>query len=343
MRDVRLVLLFLAMADAGDWLYGAALVVYMLDATGSAGWVAAIGVVRLVPWVVFSPPAGVLADRVSRRGLLVGTSIAQAAVMLAMAAVALGGGDPAIRPRPRRRGSRNGRRREPRRTRPRCRCSPMSATSPRSTPGAQRFWSLAMVVGPVLGGLLLVLGSAAAAFTANAVALLLAAGCAALIRTPVGPFADERAAADRRQLEQLLRSALADVTEGARSLASSWATGALVLVAAMLLFAYEAQVVLWAVLTDTNFQAGAESLTLLYAVYGTGGVAATIPATRRRGPQHRRGAGGRDPGRRAERRRHGERRTWLPRSGSWPSGVVVTMADVLGITLLQRAAERRSP
>ena len=77
LRDVRLLLGALAVAQAGDWLFGVALTVYMLQATGSATWVAAVGVVRLVPWIVLSPVAGVIADRVSRRAVLIGSNVAQ--------------------------------------------------------------------------------------------------------------------------------------------------------------------------------------------------------------------------------------------------------------------------
>jgi MFS family permease len=338
-RDVRLILASLALAEAGDWLYGAALVVYMLEATGSAGWVAAIGVVRLVPWVVFSPPAGVLADRVNRRALLVATSLAQAAVMFAMTLVALGGADPALTLGL---------------------AALAAATAVTASPAAQaaiplltderdiaavNAWrsallSFAMVVGPMLGGLLLVLGSAAAAFAANAAALLLSAGCAALIRTPVGPFpADRAAAADSSFGPRLARIVIDDIAAGARALASSWATGALVLVTATILFTYTAQVVLWAVLADTQFAAGADSLTLLYAVYGLGGVAATIPATRAAARQNIGWvlAGAIVIGGISIIALAGVTELVPALALVAIQGVVVTMADVLGITLLQRA------
>jgi MFS family permease len=112
-----------------------------------------------------------------------------------------------------------------------------------------------------------------------------------------------------------------------------------VAVAGGILFAYTSQVVLWAVLADEHFGIGADALTVLYAAYGLGGILATVPAAR--------AAAGRDIGRVLA----GAvvigglsvvalaRVTDLPVAVALVAiqGVVVTMADVLGITLLQRA------
>jgi hypothetical protein len=49
----------LTVSQVGDWLYGVALVVYVFDQTGSPAWVAAAGILRLAPYVLFaggSPP-----------------------------------------------------------------------------------------------------------------------------------------------------------------------------------------------------------------------------------------------------------------------------------------------
>ena len=57
-RDLRLLLAGQAVSQAGDWLYNVALIVYVLDATGSAAWVAAVELAHLVPWIVMSPVGG---------------------------------------------------------------------------------------------------------------------------------------------------------------------------------------------------------------------------------------------------------------------------------------------
>ena len=93
-RDVRLLLLGQAVSQAGDWLYDVALLVYVLDATGSAAWVAAAGMVRLLPWIFFAPLGGLVADRVDRRRILVACDLVQLAGMLGLMLVAAVNGSP---------------------------------------------------------------------------------------------------------------------------------------------------------------------------------------------------------------------------------------------------------
>ena len=54
-RDFRRFVVALGASAAGDWIYGTAIVVYVFEATGSAVWVAAGGIVRLMPYVFLSP------------------------------------------------------------------------------------------------------------------------------------------------------------------------------------------------------------------------------------------------------------------------------------------------
>jgi MFS family permease len=76
-----------AISVVGDFVYSVALVVFVLDRTGSAAWVSAAAVARLVPYVLLGPLAGVLADRVDRRRLMVALDVVQAALLAAMALV----------------------------------------------------------------------------------------------------------------------------------------------------------------------------------------------------------------------------------------------------------------
>ena len=57
----RVLLIGSTISQSGDWLYNVALAVYVFDRTGSAGWVAAATVLRLVPYVVLAPIGGVIA------------------------------------------------------------------------------------------------------------------------------------------------------------------------------------------------------------------------------------------------------------------------------------------
>ena len=54
------------------WAYNVALLAVVYDRTGSLGWVAAATLGRFVPSLLFSPYAGVLADRFERVRVMVG-------------------------------------------------------------------------------------------------------------------------------------------------------------------------------------------------------------------------------------------------------------------------------
>jgi len=83
-RDYRLLWAGAAISNTGTWMQHVALSWYVLELTGSVFWVGAVTFANFFPmWL--SPLGGVLADRFDRRKLLLAT---QAAMMLA--AVALG-------------------------------------------------------------------------------------------------------------------------------------------------------------------------------------------------------------------------------------------------------------
>ena len=69
----------------GDWLYIVALLVVIYGETGDPLVLGLFGAARVVPYIVLSVPAGVLADRVDRRMVLLVTDLARGACMLAMA------------------------------------------------------------------------------------------------------------------------------------------------------------------------------------------------------------------------------------------------------------------
>ena len=87
-RDYRLLLSSLAISDTGNWLYAAATIIYILDATGSAAWVGAAAVVRLLPYILFEPLGGAIADKYDRRKVMIALDLARAGVMCIMAVVA---------------------------------------------------------------------------------------------------------------------------------------------------------------------------------------------------------------------------------------------------------------
>jgi MFS family permease len=80
-RDFRRLWLAGLVSDTGDWLLLASLPILVYQRTGSTLGTAYAFLVELAPLVLLAPLAGVLADRLDRRRLLVAVSLAQAAAL----------------------------------------------------------------------------------------------------------------------------------------------------------------------------------------------------------------------------------------------------------------------
>lgn len=194
-RDLRLVLSALLIDQLGGWAYSAALTIYVWDRTHSTGLVAVSALTRMVPVLLFSPYAGVLADRLERLRLMVTMDLMNF-VWVAAAAVAIQVHSPlavvlvlatasALTDTPYR--------------------SAVSAVLP-AVAGEDQLASanalngtianLTILAGPAIGALLISAGSPAAAFWLDAVTYLVAAFLVARCRT---------------------RSPGTDVTEGGRA------------------------------------------------------------------------------------------------------------------------------
>ena len=85
-RDARLLIGASAASQTGDWLYNAALLAYVYLATGSAAWVAAATIFRLLPYALLGPFGGVVADRYERRTVLLVGDVVRTVLMFALAA-----------------------------------------------------------------------------------------------------------------------------------------------------------------------------------------------------------------------------------------------------------------
>ncbi len=351
-RDLRLLLAGQAVSQAGDWLYNVALIVYILDATGSAAWVAAVELAHLVPWIVMSPVGGLMADRFDRRRLLIAGDLVQVAIMLALAALAAAGGSPAVAIAIALFASLTQVAQSPS-----LQASIPALVDERGLASVNALMSaimnVAIIVGPAVGAVLLILGSPAAAFAANAVSFIVSAACFALIRTPMGPIAATEAGADTpvpaeaegeakragSAMMAAMRAAGAELTAGAAALRASPTALTMVLVAAGGLFAYGMQTVLWAVLADDRLGAGTDAITLLYVASGIGGLLATVPASR--------AGSGRSAVRilAAGTAIGGLSVAALGLAGGLPpamaliglQGFVISIVDILAITILQRA------
>ena len=78
-----------------DWLVEIALTTAVYERTRSTAWVAVCVAIRFVPKVVIGPFAGVLADRVDRRIVVVGSCASRVVALAGLAAVTFAGAEPA--------------------------------------------------------------------------------------------------------------------------------------------------------------------------------------------------------------------------------------------------------
>ncbi|MCU1594323.1 MAG: transporter, partial [Frankiales bacterium] len=87
-RDFRLLSIAQTQSAMGDWAYYVALVVFVYAQTSSAAWVSATMLARLVPRLIASPYAGVIAERFERVRLMIVLDLLRVVAMLGLALVA---------------------------------------------------------------------------------------------------------------------------------------------------------------------------------------------------------------------------------------------------------------
>jgi hypothetical protein len=85
-----------AASQIGNWIYNAALIGYVYSATHSAVWVGAATICRGLPYVLFGPLGGVVADRYPRRTVLLAGDALRTLLMAAIAATVAGAGPVAL-------------------------------------------------------------------------------------------------------------------------------------------------------------------------------------------------------------------------------------------------------
>jgi len=76
-------------SSIGDWLYLVALLVVVYNSGASPVVLGIVGAARIVPYILLSVPAGIVADRYDRRLILIGTDLARGVIMLALTALTL--------------------------------------------------------------------------------------------------------------------------------------------------------------------------------------------------------------------------------------------------------------
>ncbi|HEY6378276.1 MAG TPA: MFS transporter [Candidatus Dormibacteraeota bacterium] len=258
----RRLLAALAVSIAGDWLYNVALLVFVFDSTRSAGWVGATTILRLVPYVLLGGAGGALADRYDRRTVMVVSDVVRGLLMLLLAALAWRSGPviaalliaflsttagtpyaPAV-----------------------------SATLPVVVPeddlaAANTLTTtvehVAIILGPAAGGLLLLVGPPAVAFSLNGLSFLLSALTVLTVRVPA------RTAATETEPGMLRRMA-----DGARALRESSVAAALAGCMMVASAIYGMETVLLVLVSETRLGTGPNGIGYLLAGVGLGGVLA---------------------------------------------------------------------
>ena len=86
-RDLRLLIGAFLVDQVGSWSYLVVISVYLFDRTHSTQWLAALGICRWGPGLLLASYGGVIADRYERVTILIVSALASAAVMAAMAVV----------------------------------------------------------------------------------------------------------------------------------------------------------------------------------------------------------------------------------------------------------------
>jgi CRP-like cAMP-binding protein/predicted MFS family arabinose efflux permease len=262
-RDFRYLAGSLTVSQVGDWVYGVALVVYVFDQTGSPAWVAAATILRLSPYVLFGAVGGAVADRWDRRAVLIATDLARAACMAGLALVALTGAPVALALALAFVSTAAGTPSGP----------AQAAITPALVPerdlaAANAVVSVlehtALVLGPAVGGLLLLLGSPAVAFAVNGASFLASAALVLPItaRPPAEPEEERPPSLARR------------LADGVRAIAGSGDATLLVGLVVAAAFVYGQEVVLLVLVSERLLGTGSEGVSFLIGAVGLGGLAA---------------------------------------------------------------------
>lgn len=261
-RDARSLIAASAASQIGDWLYNAALLGYVYTATGSAAWVGAATICRLLPYVLLGPVGGAIADRFPRRSVLIGGDVLRLALMLGLAATVAAGGPVGVVIALTALASAAGSAERP------AALALMPRLVGESRLGAANallhtVQELGIVVGPAIGALLLASGPDWLAFAVNAATFAASAALVWTIR-------------DRSRPHRVRGGTAAQVADGLRSAWQAAFVVPLLLIVAAVEFTYGAQTVQLVVYAERSLDLGAAGYGMLLTASGIGGLASTL-------------------------------------------------------------------
>ena len=268
-RDMRLVFGAYLIDDTASWGYSVVLAAYVYERTGSTGWIALVACTRWIAGLIVSGYAGVVADRFDRARLIALSGVL-CAVSMALLAIVVGVDGPLwllpvlstvdtvlsspVRPA-------------------------TGALVPDVVPEGELvaanslfaiLENVVIVVGPAVGGLLLLGGSPASAMGLNAASYLVAAGMYLQVRKR----SHGGAAADTED-----EGRFAQWSAGLRTIARTRAALLLAVFVALAAAIYGASIVVYAPLA-AQFGAGPDGYTYLLAACALGSVSAAFLAER---------------------------------------------------------------
>jgi MFS family permease len=269
-RDFALLMGSFTTSSTGAWAYNVALAVWLLDETGSAGWVAASTVVRFVPALMMSAYGGVIAERFERVRLMTSLDLVFATVMAAIAVEMALGAPPLLVVLTAGVSSTLSSIYEP----------AAAAMTPQLVPerdlgsaNALRntIDNITVIAGPALGALILLVADEWVALLVNAGTFLVSAALVSAIRarsTPVGVTEG----GDAGPVQQML--------VGIRTIADTPSTATLVAFSIIATMVFGIDTVLLVVLSEEVLGTGSEGFGYLLAGLGVGGILAAGVVTR---------------------------------------------------------------
>jgi MFS family permease len=251
-----------AASETGNWLYNAALLGYVYSTTHSAGWVGAATICRLLPLVLLGPFGGAVADRYSRRTVLLAGDAARMLLMVAIAATVAGAGPVALVIGLTAVASAAG-----------CAERPAAMTLLPRLVGEVRLGpanallhtvqDLGVLVGPAIGALLLAVAPAWVAFVANGATFAVSAVLISTMRP-------DRASGGGHA------SGVAQLAEGLRTVRTTGHALWLIAIVAMAEFTYGAQTVQLVVYARQSLGLGSGGYGVLLAAAGAGGLLSAL-------------------------------------------------------------------
>jgi MFS family permease len=259
-HDARALIAASAASQLGDWLFNAALLGYVYSATGSAGWVGAATICRLLPYVLLGPVGGMIADRYDRRTVLLVGDLLRCSLMLAVAAAVASDGPVELVIALTALASAAGTAERPAAMAMLPRMVGESRLAPANAL-LHTVQDLGVVVGPAIGAILLAVAPDAVAFLVNGATFAASAALISTMRRRAAPAAT-------RQIESM-RS---ELVHGLRTARTTSFVVPLFAVVAMAELTYGAQTVQLVLYAANRLDAGAAGYGYLLAVAGLGGL-----------------------------------------------------------------------